>query len=212
VKSARANSGNGADFESLTAALDGHFDKPFVKLPQKLRERVERDFFLSRPWDEYTGDQRRRAAAQWDYQNDPATETLRRGAWDCAIECGEWEATAIPTALDKVARDTGLRMERERFAALEERLSQARGQTRHDPMRRDIEAAIAELGRDFTPRKVMSRLKSWAGKEGHCITTLTPTGVTWKNSGGTPQTLTLKALGQRLTRRRADREGPVTDR
>jgi hypothetical protein len=212
VKSPNPKPGNAAAFESLTAALEGQFNTPFAKLPEQLRERVKNDFFLSQPWDEYTGEQRRRAAAQWDWQNDPAMEPVRRGAWDCAVECGEWESTAIPTALDKVARDAGLHMARERFAALEERSSQARGQTRHDSMRRDIDTAMAELGSDCTPREIMFKLKSWAGKEGHCITTTTRSGVTWKKTCGALQTLTLKALKQRLTRARTDREGPLTDR
>jgi hypothetical protein len=196
-----SKSGNAAGFESLTAALEGQFNKPLRKLPKKLRGRVKHDFFLSRPWDEYTGDQRRSAAAQWDDQNDPAMETLRKGAWDLAIECGEWEATETPTALDKAARDAGLRDARERFAALEAQVSHARGQTRHDPMRHDIDAAIAELGRGCTALQIMLKLKSWAGKQGHCIMATIPNGVTWKNSRGTSSTLTLKALGQRLARR-----------
>lgn len=73
-------------FASLTATLDGWFDKPLSELPVALQKRVREDFF-SIPWDKLSFKQRQSVARQWDYQNDPTTETDRHW-WDFFIKKG----------------------------------------------------------------------------------------------------------------------------
>ena len=101
-----------SDFDSLIWALDGWFDKLLSDLPDALRQRVERDFFL-KLWDGLTADQRRSVALQWDYQHDPATEQDREFWWDFYIrknrikeEIETWEAVSTPTASDLEKKET----------------------------------------------------------------------------------------------------------
>ena len=55
-----------ADFNSLTTALEGWFDKPLADLPGEQQQRIRDDFFPM-PWDSLNEDQRRSVAAQMDY-------------------------------------------------------------------------------------------------------------------------------------------------
>jgi hypothetical protein len=66
---------NKGEFVALTAMLVDSFDKPLTDLPNQLRRRIEREFPV--PWGDLDAEQRRRIAAQWDYQNDPALEDER---------------------------------------------------------------------------------------------------------------------------------------
>src|SRR4051812_49059855 len=50
----------------LALALKEFFDKPLVQIPNVLRTRIEQDLDPL-PWEDMTSDQRRRAAAHWDY-------------------------------------------------------------------------------------------------------------------------------------------------
>lgn len=61
-------------FESLVAALEGLFEKPFDELPGELRARVQPG-----RWGREDAAARRKTADYWDYNNDPATEEERRG-------------------------------------------------------------------------------------------------------------------------------------
>ena len=91
-------------FESLTLALEGLFDKPLEELPSALRQRIERNLITHSLWDRLSPEQRQGKAAQWDYQNDPATEPERRERWnylsplftrlvEAEKELAKWEAT-----------------------------------------------------------------------------------------------------------------------
>ena len=90
-------------FESLTLALDGQFDKPLAELPEALRQRVEREFFMVR-WNAITPDQRRCHAQTLDNRNDPTKEPEQRARWNYLVplfarlaeakkELAKWEAT-----------------------------------------------------------------------------------------------------------------------
>jgi hypothetical protein len=61
-----------ADFNSLTTALEGWFEKPLADLPDEQQQRI-RDAFFPMPWDRLNENQRRSAADQIDYWNDPTT-------------------------------------------------------------------------------------------------------------------------------------------
>lgn len=114
-----------AIFESLTADLDGWFDKPMDSLPDKQRYRVEKDFSLV-PWDMLSPDQRRSVATQWDYQRDPAMENDRQYWWDLYIntqdiksQIAEWESIATPTATDLEKKEKRLAELRQKLAEME---------------------------------------------------------------------------------------------
>ena len=65
-----------SDFLPLSPALSGRLHLSFEDLPADLRERVESAFVI--PWNRLTPQQRRRFAARWDYDQDPATERERK--------------------------------------------------------------------------------------------------------------------------------------
>lgn len=113
-----------ADFNSLTTALEGWFDKPLADLPDEQQQRI-RDAFFPMPWDRLNENQRRSAADQIDYWNDPATEDKREQRWQllCKLdvlerEMAEWKAVATPTSLDKATRDDRLKALRGEFEAI----------------------------------------------------------------------------------------------
>ena len=93
------------DFKSLEEDLDAFFDTAYSKLPDELRDRVDKAFLVS--WECLDADQRREAARQWDYQHDPATHqereeferTLNR-KFKIDEQIKDWEATSTPTASD----------------------------------------------------------------------------------------------------------------
>ena len=121
------------EFESLTLALDGWFDKKLDDLSNALRQHVERNFFPL-PWDRLTADQRRRAALQWDYQHDPATEQERQYWWNFFARRNElrkqkeqWQSTATPTASDLAVKESRLKELQQEIDRMESQLRQARG-------------------------------------------------------------------------------------
>ena len=197
---------NESRFESLTAALEGRFNRPFKALPENLQRRVLQDLTLPYPWDKYTSEERRSAAAQWDYHNDPAMAPLRKAAWDYCQECDEWKSKATPTALDKVAQDSGLRAAQERFTAFEQKFNATDDghiRVRQDRMSFEIEDAIRELGAKYTPAHVLRKLASYIGKSGSCIVGSNGNGVRWKDERDKPHDLDIDALKKRIYRRKA---------
>ncbi|HWQ39356.1 MAG TPA: hypothetical protein VNM24_12240 [Burkholderiales bacterium] len=101
-------------FNSLTAALEGWFDKLLRDFPKDLQKRIERDFFPM-PWDNLSPAQRRSVAQRWDYQSDPATEQDRQFWCDLFVrkdaiekQIAEWKAVATPTASDLAQPEAGL--------------------------------------------------------------------------------------------------------
>lgn len=121
------------EFESLTLALDGWFDKKLDDLSNALRQHVEQNFFPL-PWDRLTADQRRRAALRWDYQHDPATEQERQYLWnffarrdDLQKQKEQWQSAATPTASDLAVKESRLKELQQEIDRMESQLRQARG-------------------------------------------------------------------------------------
>lgn len=85
-------------FQSMTAALEPHFDKHLNELPPELEVRVKECFFpLS--WGALDFNQRRSITLQWDMQHDPALEEENQYWFNlsCDIdqvdrEIDEWES------------------------------------------------------------------------------------------------------------------------
>lgn len=120
-------------FESLTAALDGWFDKPLSELPEALQERVREDFFPM-PWADLSAEQRKSVARQCDYQNHPATETDRQLWWDFAIKEDElekqieqWESVAAPTARELAEKERRLKELHAELARMQKHQERDRG-------------------------------------------------------------------------------------
>lgn len=119
-------------FESLTLALEEHFDKPLDALPDELRRRAEQEFLV--PWDALAPVQRRAVALQLDYQSDPATREERQFWWDFYIRkdatekrIAEWEVASAPTASDLALKEARLKELRQELAGMEGRQRQASG-------------------------------------------------------------------------------------
>jgi len=94
------------EFESLTFALEGMFDKKRSDLPETLRQRVEKEFVLL-DWDKMTEKQRRNRADDFDYENDPATEHKRKNCLkfynrlhNLQENLKKWESTATHSVSD----------------------------------------------------------------------------------------------------------------
>jgi hypothetical protein len=121
-----------ASFESLSAALEGWFEKPLAELPGPLRSRVDAEYPLS--WDLLTSDQRQGFAGQWDAQHDPALESERKYWWDFYLRKGEiekqiekWSAVETPTAIDLAQKETRLAELKRELAGMEQKERQAPG-------------------------------------------------------------------------------------
>jgi hypothetical protein len=120
-------------FASLTAALDGWFDKPLSELPGAIQERVREDFFPM-PWDELSAEQRKSVARQWDYHNDPATESVRQYWWDFFSKNDElkkqieqWSSVAAPTAGELAEKERRLKELHAELALMQKHQERARG-------------------------------------------------------------------------------------
>ncbi len=120
-------------FSSLTSILADWFDLPRRDLPSAVRQRVEEDLFPL-PWDALTANQRRSAALQWDYQNDPATEAERQAGWnlfvskwEIELQIKQWEFVGAPTATDLAMKEERLRELKRELAGIEELLLPSRG-------------------------------------------------------------------------------------
>lgn len=112
------------EFESLTLALEEHFDKPLDALPAELRHRVEQECLV--PWDALAPVQRRSVALQLDYQSDPATQEERQFWWDFYMkrdatekQIAEWETASAPTASDLALKEARLKELRQELARME---------------------------------------------------------------------------------------------
>lgn len=121
------------EFESLTHALDGWFDKKLDDLPQALRQLVERDFFPNL-WDALSAEQRRHGALQRDYQLDPDKEQDRQYWWNFFTRRRElqkqkeqWESAATPTARDLAVKESRLKELQQEIDRMELQLRQGRG-------------------------------------------------------------------------------------
>lgn len=106
VREAYVNSvsSHGAEFESLTNALQDNFSLKLSDLAPQARQRDDKDFFPM-PWDALSEELRRMVAAPWDYQHDPAMEVDRQHWWDfyigkdeLEIQIHEWANVSCPTA------------------------------------------------------------------------------------------------------------------
>jgi hypothetical protein len=120
------------EFESLTLALDGWFDKKLDDLPNTLRQRVERDFFPL-PWDGLSAEQRRSRALQWDYRHDPATELERQYWWDffkrlhdLQVQREQWQSATTPTASDLAVKESRLKELQQEIDSMELEKQQVR--------------------------------------------------------------------------------------
>ena len=99
-----------AGFQSLEKALEGWFDRPLDELPDDKRQRIDKEFF-SMPWNLLDGEQRRSAAAQLDYQNDPVTYREQERAFnlwcdvdDVETQIREVELLAARTPLERESK------------------------------------------------------------------------------------------------------------
>lgn len=135
----------GHEFESLTLALEGWFDKNLDDLPESVRQRVEQDFFPNL-WDALSADQRRRATLQLDYQNDPATEQARQHLSNFFERLDElqkqkeqWESKTTPTASDMALKESRLKELQKEIARMELQKRQARGD--YYPERKHLDAS-----------------------------------------------------------------------
>lgn len=132
AKSAAEAASSADGFESLTLALEDHFETPLDQLPVALRPRVEHEFFPMH-WDSMSAEQRRSMAVQMDYQHDPATEQNRKFWWsfygrmhDLEKQIASWEAIATPTAAELALQETRLTELREELAGMKRQERQSR--------------------------------------------------------------------------------------
>ncbi len=119
-----------ASFESLTAELDGWFDKPLAELPNPQRNRVETDLPTGL-WDHLSADQRRRWATDWDYQHDPATGDERVEQFNRFVEQDHIERQILE--LELMAAHTPLERESKmrQLVELRQQLDRVQARTRY---------------------------------------------------------------------------------
>ena len=132
AKSAAEAASSADGFESLTLALEDHFETPLDQLPVALRPRVEHEFFPMH-WDSMSAEQRRSMAVQMDYQHDPATEQNRKFWWsfygrmhDLEKQIASWEAIATPTAAELALQENRLAELRQELAGMKRQERQFR--------------------------------------------------------------------------------------
>jgi hypothetical protein len=120
------------EFECLTLVLERYFDKPLEELPDVLRKRVEQAFMVS--WERLSEKQRRYAAQEWDYKNDPAMAADRQFWWDFWLrkdeidhQIAQWEAAATPTASDMAVKEERLAQLNTELARMDSQVRRARG-------------------------------------------------------------------------------------
>jgi len=88
-----------SEFDSLARALKSYFDCSIDDLPRELKERVRRQL-PEELWTLTTPDERRIAASQWDFQNDPSFEDELQRDWDLYLN--EEEAKQIAQELQEL--------------------------------------------------------------------------------------------------------------
>ena len=147
-----------SDFLPLSPALSGRLHLSFEDLPADLRERVESAFVI--PWNRLTPQQRRRFAARWDYDQDPATERERKTVAELfdkmeatEKEIEKWESIGTPTARD-------LSIQEDRLQSLYKTRAELKATRRR--MRGDY--CGDHLEPKEPPPQIESRLLSEAGK------------------------------------------------
>ena len=121
------------EFQSLTLALEGWFDKNLDDLPINLRKRVESEFFPVH-WDGLSVHQRQSVAIQRDYQCDPATEKERKYWWtffaqlhDLEKQRDQWLSAATSTAIDIALKESRLEELQQKIDRMELQQRQAGG-------------------------------------------------------------------------------------
>jgi hypothetical protein len=158
----------GQKFDSLALALAGCFEHNMEDIPEALQRRIEQEFFPNL-WDHLSAEQRRRAAQELDYQNDPATEQERRYWWDFFVRMGElekqiahWEEVETPTASDMVLQETRLKELRQELHRMELQKRQGRGDFYPEPTYRETRSN-APPPNDFIayPKAMKILRKKW---------------------------------------------------
>lgn len=151
------------EFESLTLALEEHFDKPLDALPAELRHRVEQESLV--PWDALAPVQRRALAIQCDYQSDPATREERQFWWDFYIkrdatekQIAEWETTSAPTAGDLALKEARLKELRQELARME--LQQRQTGSDYYPARKRLNGPAAPTSTPASPVRFIAYPKA----------------------------------------------------
>ena len=145
------------EFNSLTAALEGYFEKPLAELPSAdqppgLRERVLEVFNLI-SWGTLSPDQRRQVAQQWDAQNDPSLEQERQRTWDAQVKCidlereiTEWQLMPAPTPTERIAKERRIAELQQKLVDGQQALSKMSGMANHPIGRR---ASTLKDGEEF---------------------------------------------------------------
>lgn len=97
----------------LMDELEVWFDKKIMKrggLPKEKKELLKnKNPILFALWNERSPEERKQAAIDTDYQNDPATEKERERIFELITEREEWEQVETPTALDKAKQEEKLK-------------------------------------------------------------------------------------------------------
>ena len=101
VTKATKGAGDPPPASGLSAALDQWFEKPFCKLPAKLRRLVDKHFLI--PWDKLTPARRRNMAQQWDMQNHPGLDEDTTLLWETKEKI--YETGLIASAIPKEKRE-----------------------------------------------------------------------------------------------------------
>ena len=153
------------EFQSLTLALDGCFNKKLKDLPKSLSDRIKREFFPNL-WDVLSPEQRRRKTEQWDYQNDPATEQDRKYCWNFFVrldelkkQITEWEAAETPTASDLAVKEKRLSELRKELDHMELELRQRRGDCYPDRNNVEPSGGVPPVTDPHSPRDKGGRPK-----------------------------------------------------
>ena len=125
------------EFDSLTLALDGWFDKNLDDLPQELRQRAEREFSPI-PWNGLSADQRHHHALQLDRKHDPATEQVHEYWWnffarlqELKAQLQQWQSVATPTAGDMALQESRIKEFQQEIDRME--LQERQGRVDYDP-------------------------------------------------------------------------------
>jgi len=104
----KAKARESARDKMLVYEFEGWFDKKIKDLPNTKKELLKnKDPILFALWDKRSPEDRKKAAIDTDYQNDPATKKERERISELITEREEWEQVDTPTALDKAKRGGG---------------------------------------------------------------------------------------------------------
>lgn len=124
-----------SEFRSLSAALEGQYEKTRAELSDELGPWVDRAFVLT-SWDALSPRLRRARAAEWDSQYDPALEQEHQREWEMIVRRGDQErkvadlkrqiahakAMVAPLPRDELDKQTLLGVLHQRLADEEETL------------------------------------------------------------------------------------------